>query len=188
MERSRANGEVQHCRGCAGAPEDLAAEGKTILTLRHKSADELERQLSRSPHTDAACRNMPMHASKIWADEMLGPKQTQQKSSIHQVGTATLAFMSFSVWLLGMNMKNVAKKKTACLLSAMCHLSSYQQSETGAPLCLFNTSEAKREKRSARPRIPQSVEAIPQDVAHSSTRAYVARWRAALSSSTELLF
>lgn len=70
----RANGAgsglMQHCRGSAGTPEDLAAEGKAILTLRHNSADEVERQLRQPSHTHPACRNMPMLAPKIWADKM----------------------------------------------------------------------------------------------------------------------
>lgn len=45
-------------------PEDLAAEGKTILTLRLKSADELERQLRQPSHRSS----MPQYAHACSTD------------------------------------------------------------------------------------------------------------------------
>lgn len=42
--------EEQQRRGYSGTPKDTPAEGKAILKLRHKSADESQSQLKQLPH------------------------------------------------------------------------------------------------------------------------------------------
>lgn len=99
-----ANREEQQGRGYSGAPEDSPAEGKVILKLRHKSADELQRQLKQLPHR----RRMP------------GP----HKASVLMCPCKALCLFRART---GVKMKHVKKEHAWCLLSAICHLRSYQQ-------------------------------------------------------------
>lgn len=122
----------------------MAAEGKTILTPGHKSADELERQLRQPSHR----RSMPQYAhacSKDMGGQDVRPKANRRKI-IHSPGEKDhdCFHLVFRV-VAGIKMKNVAKQNAPRLLSAICHLSKLPTEREMPPLCLINMFEENHE-------------------------------------------
>lgn len=183
-----ANREAQHCRGCAGTPEDLAAEGKTILTPGRKSADELERQLRQPSHR----RSMPQYAhacSEDMGGQDVRPKANPRKI-IHSPGEKDhdcfhVVFRVVAV----IKMRNVAKQNAACLLSAICHLSKLPTEREMPPLCLINMFEENHESTKQLARNSSVCQSHCRDFgAFLDACIRRALGGAALRSSTELLF
>lgn len=121
------------------------------------------RDNSSSPHTDAACHNMPMHAqryerTRCEAQSKPDKKKNRPFQRRKDLGRSAVAFLCCCP---GVKMRYVAMKNAARLPSAACHLSSYQRSEK-QPLGLINVFEANHESEPLGPRIPQSVKAIPE--------------------------
>lgn len=100
-----ANREEQQRRGYSGTPEDCPPEGKTIFKLRHKSADELKRQLKQLPHRrsmsgphKAPITDVPVHAP-VCGDKAGRTHEAQNKrgkSSIHKETRQSLHTWKFS--------------------------------------------------------------------------------------------
>lgn len=186
-----ANREEQQRRGYSGTPEDSPAEGKAILRLRHKSTDELQGQLKQLPHR----RSMPalhkasllmcpcMLRGKAW--QMCEAQNKRRKSSIHALKRQRLQTWRFSFSVLcfcrvffseNESENEVFKKKHAwCLLSATCHLRSYQQSENSprwSLTCLRQTMKGNRLAKNS-----SVCQSHSWDVMHSPTHACIVHWR-----------
>lgn len=171
---------MQHCRGCAGTPEDLAAEGKTILTLRHKSADELERQLRQPSHR----RSMPQYAhacSQDMGGQDVRPKANPRKI-IHSPGEKSprLFSCSFPCRCCAKNEECGETERRVFAVSHMSPVLATNRARNAPPpppaslTCLRKSTKAKHLARNS-----SVCQSHFPDVVHSSTHAYVARWRAA---------
>lgn len=106
----------------------LAAEGKAILTLRHKSADEL--QLEQLPHRSSMPG--PRQTSALMCPCTLSGAQNKcRKSSFLEVKRRRRAFLCLALACfpagMGVKKRYAQEKQPRCLLSAICHLTSYQE-------------------------------------------------------------
>lgn len=159
-----------------GVPKGSPAEGKAIFKLRHKVQMSYRDNWNSPPHR----RSMPgpHKASALLCPRTLQDKagrtreaqNKRRKSSIHKVKRQRLhapkistvsCFLCVFLGRLGANMRHLGKKKKHawCVLSAVCHLRTYQQSESQG--MIINMFEGNHESQPLGQEF-LSVKAIPE--------------------------